>query len=212
MNDGSSVVQASSKNMGMRPQCFIFSSEIATFDRRDADKSELVAFPGVRFVAKLHAAADSAMTATQLKYLVLRSDDRTSVRLHDRDTETIVRQPEENQIDISADTLATYSRQGELRLVRLREDELLAKTILPPSLLLTLRTASVSLGLEAIILAIRGDAGLFRVAGGTQVMPFKRWRGAWFADDSWASCSLPFSSARNQANAKGTSQTGLLGI
>ncbi len=68
--------------------------------------------------------------------------------------------------------------------MRLREDKLQAETILPVPVLPILQTANVSPGLEAITLAIRGNAGLFRVANGAQVMPFARLRGTWFADDT----------------------------
>jgi hypothetical protein len=72
------------------PICFISSTEIATFDRHDPDKSEVIGFPRGQFVAGLHAAADAAMAATQSKYLILRSNDRTSgARLFDRDTGTV---------------------------------------------------------------------------------------------------------------------------
>ena len=172
---------------GNAPVCFISSSEIATFDRHDPDKSEISTFPGGRLVGALHVSADAATDATQSKYLILRSKEQTSVvRLFDKDAGSVVRQELGDQADVFADTLVTYLPGGELKLLRLCNDELQAETVLPARVLPTLRTAIVSPGLEAIALGIGGNAGLFRVASGTRVLPLPRLGGAWFADDNQA--------------------------
>jgi hypothetical protein len=167
------------------PICFVSPSELAVLDEREPDKSEIITFPGGQLVTKLHFAARSALSATQPKYLVFRANDgEDQVRLFDRNAAREVTARKETQMDVWADTLATYAREGELKLARLGEEQQEAKTVLPPPVLPSLRTANASPNLDSIILGVRGDAGLFRTADGARIMPFTRLRGAWFRGDN----------------------------
>lgn len=164
--------------------CFVAPNEIAVLDPDNPEKSQIAEFPGGQFVTSLHLAARVATPATQFKYLVVRgSDNENEVRLFDWDAGRTLKAQEKAQMDVTGDTLAIYSQQGELKLVHVPEDKLEAKAILPPPLLPSLRTANVSPSLDAIVLGVGGDAGLFRTATGNQVMPFTRLSGAWFAGD-----------------------------
>ena len=164
--------------------CFVERNEIAVVDPDNPEESQITEFPGGQFVTKLHLAARVATPATQSKYLIVRgSDKKDEVRLFDWDAGRTLKAQEEAQMDVTEQTLATYSRQGELKLVHVPDDKLEAETILPPPLLANLRTANVSPNLDAIVLGIRRDAGLFRTATGNQVMHFTRLSGAWFAKD-----------------------------
>src|SRR6266436_3041300 len=164
--------------------CFVERNEIAVVDPDNPEESQITEFPGGQFVTKLHLAARVATPATQSKYLIVRgSDKKDEVRLFDWDAGRTLKTQEEAQMDVTEQTLATYSRQGELKLVHVPDDKLEAETILPPPLLANLRTANVSPNLDAIVLGIRRDAGLFRTATGNQVMHFTRLSGAWFAKD-----------------------------
>ncbi len=162
--------------------CFVSPNEIAILGQHEPEKSQIITFPAGQFVAKLPFAARTAMTATQPKYLVVQgADDEGKVHLFDRNAGKVVTSSKGSQMDVWADTLATYVREGELKLLGLDDVELEAKTVLPPPQLPRLRTASVSPSLDAIIFGVRGDGGLFRTAAGTRLMPFLRLRGGWFA-------------------------------
>lgn len=164
--------------------CFVAPNELAVLDPDNPDHSRIAEFPGGKFVSNLHLAARAAAPATQSKYLIVRgSDNQSEVRLFDWDAGRTLRAQEKAQMDFSGQTLAIYSQQGELSLIHLPEDKLEAKTNLPPPLLPSLHTANVSPSLDAIVLGVGGDAGLFRTATGNQVMPFTRLSGTWFAGD-----------------------------
>jgi len=71
------------------------------------------------------------MTATQPKYLVVQgADDEGKVHLFDRNAGKVVTSSKEPD-GVWADTLATYVREGELKLLGLDDVELEAKTVLP---------------------------------------------------------------------------------
>ena len=162
---------------------FLAPNQIAVLDPDNPEKSQIVEFSTGQLVTKLHLAARVATPATQIKYLVVRGSDRQNeARLFDWESGRILEAREEAAMDVSGQILAVYSRQGELKLVHIPDDRLEAETILPPPLLPSLRTANVSPSLDTIVLGVRGDAGLFRTSTGTQVMPFTRLLGAWFAD------------------------------
>jgi hypothetical protein len=164
--------------------CFVAPNQIAVLDPDNPEKSQIAEFPGGQFVTKIHLAARFAAPATQMKYVVVRgSDKQNEVRLFDLDADKTLKAQEEAEMDLTGETLASYSRQGELKLLHVPDDKLEAEIVLPRPLLPSLRTAIVSPSLDAIVVGIRGDAGLFRTATGTQVMPFTRLRGAWFAAD-----------------------------
>ncbi len=147
--------------------CFVERNEIAVVDPDNPEESQIAELPGGQFVTKLHLAARVATPATQSKYLIVRgSDKKDEVRLFDWDAGRTLKTQEEAQMDVTEQTLATYSRQGELKLVHVPDDKLEAETILPPPLLANLRTANVSPSLDSIVLGVRGDAGLFRTATG----------------------------------------------
>jgi hypothetical protein len=162
--------------------CFVAPNEIAVLDPDNPEKSQIAEFPGGQFVTNLHLAARVAMPATQFKYLVVRgSDNESEVRLFDWDAGRTVKAQEKAQMDVTGQTLAIYSQQGELKLVHVPDDKLEAETTLPPPWLPSLRTANVSPSLDTFVFGIRGDAGLFQTATGNEVMPLKRLRGSWFA-------------------------------
>jgi hypothetical protein len=164
--------------------CFVAPNQIAVLDPDNPEKSQIAEFPGGQFKTKIHLAARVAAPATQMKYVVVRgSDKQNEVRLFDLDADKTLKAQEEAEMDLTGETLASYSRQGELKLLHVPDDKLEAEIVLPQPLLPSLRTAIVSPSLNAIVVGIRGDAGLFRTATGTQVMPFTRLRGAWFAAD-----------------------------
>jgi hypothetical protein len=129
----------------------------------------------------------AAAAATQFKYLIVRgSDKKDEVGLFDWGAGRSVKIEQQAQMDVAEQTLATYSRQGELRLANVTDDALEARTILPAPWLPTLRVANASPSLENIVVGVRGDAGLFLTATGNRVMPFQRATGAWFAGDEEA--------------------------
>jgi hypothetical protein len=163
---------------------FLAPNQIAVLDRDNPERSQIVEFPTGQLVTKLYLAARVATPATQIKYLVVRGSDRQNeTRLFDWESGRILEAREEAAMDVSGQTLAVYSRLGGLKLVHIPDDRPEAETILPPPLLPSLRTAHVSPSLDTIVLGVRGDAGLIRTATGSQVMPFTRLRGAWFAGD-----------------------------
>jgi hypothetical protein len=167
--------------------CFVAQNHIAVLDPDDPEKSQIADFPGGRLVTKLHLAARAAMPTTQSKYLIIRRNGKPDeVRLFDLDAGTALEAQEDAPMDITGETLAVYSRQGELRLANVMDDKLEARTIVPAPWLPTLRVANASPSLENIVVGVRGDAGLFHTATGNQVMPFRRPTGAWFAEDDEA--------------------------
>ena len=162
--------------------CFVAPNEIAVLDPDNPERSQVAQFPGGQFLARVHLAARAAAPATESKYLVVRgSDKQNEVRLFEWDVGRTLKAQEEAQMDVTGQTLATYSRQGELKLVHIPDDKLEAETTLPPPWLPSLRTANVSPSLDTFVLGIRGDAGLFQAATGTERMPLKQLRGSWFA-------------------------------
>jgi len=163
--------------------CFVAPNRIAVLDPDNPEKSQIVEFPGGQFVTGLHFAARAAAPATESKYLVVRGDRQNEARLFDRDAGKTLKAQEEAQMDVTGETLATYSRQGELKLVHIPDDKLEAETILPPPWLPSLRTANVSPSLDTFVFGIRGDAGIFQAATGNERMPLKQLRGSWFAAD-----------------------------
>jgi hypothetical protein len=164
--------------------CFVAPNEIAVLDPDNPEKSQIAEFPGGQFVTNLHLAARVAMPATQFKYLVVRgSDNESEVRLFDWDAGRTVKAQEKAQMDVTGQTLAIYSQQGELKLVHVPDDALEAQIVLPAPLLPSLRVANASPTLDTLVLGVRGDAALFRAATGNQIMAFRRLTGAWFAGD-----------------------------
>jgi hypothetical protein len=167
--------------------CFVAPDKIAVIDPENPEKSQIAEFPEGRFVTKLDLAARAAAAATQFKYLIVRgSDKKDEVGLFDWGAGRSVKIEQQAQMDVAEQTLATYSRQGELRLANVTDDALEARTILPAPWLPTLRVANASPSLENIVVGVRGDAGLFLTATGNRVMPFQRATGAWFAGDEEA--------------------------
>src|ERR1700722_8069014 len=172
------------RTIGNAAICFPAPNQIAVLDPDNPEKSQIVEFPTGQLVTKLYIAARVATSATQVKYFVVRGGDKQNeVSLFDREADKILKTQEEAEMDVSGQTLSVYSRKGKLKLVHIPDDRIEAETILPRPLLPRLRTGTVSPSLDTIVLGIRGDAGLFRTATGTQVMPFKRLQGAWFAGD-----------------------------
>jgi len=171
------------KERGGATICFAGPNQIAVLDPDHPDKSQVAEFPGGQLITKLRLAARTATPTTESKYLVVRSDKQNEARLFDWETDRTVKTQEQGPMDITGETLAAYSQQGELKLVHIADDRLEAKAILPAPLLPTLRVANVSPALDNIVLSIRGDAGLFRIATGNQIKPFTRLTGAWFARD-----------------------------
>jgi hypothetical protein len=164
--------------------CFVTPNEIAVLDPDNPERSQIAQFPGGQVLARVHLAARAAAPATESKYLVVRgSDKQNEVRLFDWDAGRTLKAQEEAQMDVTGQTLATYSRQGELKLVHIPDDKLEAETTLPPPWLPSLRTANVSPSLDTFVFGIRGDAGLFQAATGNERMPLKQLRGSWFAAD-----------------------------
>jgi len=164
--------------------CFIAPNQVAVLDPDNPEKSQIVEFPKGELLAKLHLAARFAAPATQPKYLIVRgSDKQNEVRLIDLDADKTLKAQEEAAMDFREETLASYSREGEIKLVHFPDNKLESETILRPPLLPSLRTAIASPSLDAIVLGIRGDVGLFHTTTGTQVMPFSPLGGAWFAGD-----------------------------
>jgi len=165
--------------------CFVAPNKIAVLDLDNPEKSQIVEFPGGQFITGLHLAARAAAPATESKYLVVRgSDKQNEARLFDRDAGKTLKAQEEAQMDVTGETLATYSRQGELKLVHIPDDKLEAETILPLPRLPSLRTANVSPSLDTFVFGIRGDAGIFQAATRNERMPLKQLRGSWFAADN----------------------------
>jgi hypothetical protein len=165
--------------------CFVAPNEIAVLDPDNPERSQIAQFPRGQFLARVHLAARVAASATESKYLVVRgSDKKNEVRLFDWDAGRTLEAQEEAQMDVTGQTLATYSRQGELKLVHIPDDKLEAETTLPPPWLPSLRTANVSPTLDTFVFGIRGDAGLFQAATGNERMPLKQLRGRWFAADN----------------------------
>jgi len=164
--------------------CFVAPNQIAVLDPGNPEKSQILEFPGGQLVTKLDLAARIATPATQSNYLIVRGPDKwNEVRLFDWHVGLALKPQEDAQLDVTNETLATYSRQGELKLVHLAEDALEAHTILPAPVLPSLRVANASPTLETLVLGVRGDAGLFRTTTGNQLMAFRRLTGAWFAED-----------------------------
>jgi WD40 repeat protein len=165
--------------------CFVAPSQIAVLDPDNPEKSQIAEFPGGQFVTKLHLTAHAAAPATQPKYLVVRGREigtgKQNEVLFDCNSGRTLRAQEETEMDFTGDILASYSQSGEIRLVHVPDAKLESEAILPEPLLPTLRTAIASPSLDAIVLGVRGDAGLFRTATGTQVTPLPRLGGAWFA-------------------------------
>ena len=162
---------------------FVAPNQIAVLDPVNPEKSEILEFPSGQFVAKLHLAADFATPATESQYLIVRgSEGKNEVRLSDWHKGTILKAQEEAQMDVRGETLAIYSRSGELKLLHVAQDSLVeAQTVLPAPSLPSLRVANVSPSLDTIVLSARGDASLFRTTTGNQIMTFSRLTGAWFA-------------------------------
>jgi len=164
--------------------CFVAPDQIAVLDPDDPEKSQIAEFPKGRLLTKLPLAARAVTAATQSKYLIVRGNDKPDkVRLFDLDSGRVLKVQEDAPMDITGETLAVYSRRGELRLANVTDDKLEARTILPPPWLPTLRVANASPNLEDIVVGTRGDAGLFLTATGNQLAPFKQLTGAWFAGD-----------------------------
>lgn len=170
------------KNRSNATICFVAPNQVAVLDPDDPDQSQIVEFPGGQLLTKLHLATRAATTTTQSKYLIVRGNDRPDeVRLFDLDLGRALKVRKDAPMDITGETLAVYSRQGELRLANVTDDTLEARTILPPPWLPTLRVANASPSLEDIVVGIPGDAGLFLTATGNQLKSFKQLTGAWFA-------------------------------
>ena len=186
---------------------FISPNEVAILDQHEREESQIISFPAGRFVARLPFAARSAITATQPNYLVVQSpDDKRTIHLFDRNVGKEVTAQKERQLDVWADTLMTYEFGGDLKLLRLANAELEAETVLPPPQMPGLRTANASPDLDAILLGVRGDSGLFRTATGTLVTPFPQLMGGWFASSnelysaSWPGDGLPAPVKRVEAS------------
>lgn len=163
---------------------FVAPDQIAVLDPDDPEKSQIAEFPKGQLLTKLQLAARAATAATQSKYLIVPGNDKPNkVRLFDLDSGRVLKVQEDAPMDITGETLAVYSRRGELRLANVTDDKLEARTILPPPWLPALRVANASPSLGDIVVGTRGDAGLFLTATGNQVMPFRRLTGAWFAGD-----------------------------
>jgi hypothetical protein len=164
--------------------CFVAPNQIAVLDPDNSEKSQILEFPGGQFVTKLHLAARVATPATESKYLIVRGgEEKNEVRVFDWHAGRTLKAQKEAQMDVTGETLAAYSRQGELKLVHLAEDALEAQTVLPAPSLLSLRVANASPTLDTLVLGVRGDAALFRTTTGNHIMAFRRLTGAWFAGD-----------------------------
>jgi len=164
--------------------CFVSPNQIAVLDPDNPEKSQIVEFPGGRLVTQVHLAADIATSATQSNYLIVRGrDNRNEDRLFDWHSGTTLNPQEEAQMDVTGETLAAYSRQGELKLVHIADKAIEARTVLPAPWLPRLRVANVSPTLDTLVLGVRSDAALFRTATGNQIMAFGRLMGTWFAGD-----------------------------
>jgi hypothetical protein len=164
--------------------CFVAPNQIAVLDPDNPEKSQILEFPGGQFANKLDVAARIATPATQSNYLIVGGRDKwNEVRLFDWHAGRTLKPQEDAQLDVTGETLAAYSRQGELKLVHVAEDALEAQTVLPAPLLPSLRVANASPTLDTLVLGVRGDAALFRADTGNQIMAFRRLTGAWFAGD-----------------------------
>ena len=171
------------KNNWNATLCFVAPNQIAVLDPDNPEKSQILEFPGGQLVTKLDLAARIATPATQSNYLIVRGRDKwNEVRLFDWHAGRTLSPQEEAQMDVTGETLAVYSRQGELKLVHVADGALEAQTAVPAPLLPSLRVANASPTLDTLALGVRGDAALFRTTTGNQLMAFRRLTGAWFAD------------------------------
>ena len=164
--------------------CFVAPNQIAVLDPGNPEKSQILEFPGGQLVTKLDVTARIAAPATQSNYLIVRGRDKwNEVRLFDWHAGLALKPQEDTQLDVTDETLATYSRQGELKLVHVKEGALEAQTVLPAPSLPSLRVANASPTLDTLVLGVRGDAALFRTITGNRIMALPRLTGAWFARD-----------------------------
>src|SRR6266436_175604 len=105
--------------------CFVAPNQIAVLDPGNPEKSQILEFPGGQLVTKLDLAARIATPATQSNYLIVRGPDKwTEVRLFDWHAGRTLSPQEEAQMDVTGETLAVYSRQGELKLVHVADGAL----------------------------------------------------------------------------------------
>src|ERR1700730_9038935 len=104
------------KNNWNATLCFVAANQIAVLDPDNPENSQILEFPGGQLVTKLDLAARIATPATQSNYLIVRGRDKwNEVRLFDWHAGRTLSPQEEAQMDVTGETLAVYSRQGELK-------------------------------------------------------------------------------------------------
>ena len=164
---------------------FLGADQLAVINSRSPQASQVLAFPGGEFISRLGIVGETAVPATQDGYLVVASEGpKPVVKMVDWKTASSFEIQNISKADLVNNTVATYSKQGDLRLVSRKDNSCEGQIVLPAALLPTLRTAVASPDLGTILLSIQGSGGLYRTADGSLVKPVIGLRGGWFANDN----------------------------
>ena len=169
---------------------FVAPDRAITTSFTQRNEASVVSLPDGDVTGKLDFAGIFRATCNP-RYAIDVAFDTTGVKLVDLQTDKQVAALSMAGNDVSDKLVASYTEDGLLTLTQIGADQPFVRARMPASPISLLRTASVSPGLQTIVLGIDGSAGAYNAATGKRVVGFPGLGGAWCPDDQTCYLRIP---------------------
>ncbi len=148
---------------------FLGTDRLLVVERDKPNEPLIVSLESGAVLAKPAFEADGAWPATNQRYVMLYSMERTGAGLFDLKNNQSVDVPPNLELDVYGEEMAVLTEEGNLILERLGEKQSQKTIRLPLVQTAQLRTAIVDQGLETMVLAVDGQSTVFHLANGNRL-------------------------------------------
>lgn len=169
---------------------FVAPDRAITTNFEHRNEANVVSLPDGEVVGKLDSAGIFRATGNP-RYAIDVAFDMSDVKLVDLQTGKPGAALSMAGNDVNDKMIASYTEDGLLTLTQIGADQPFVRARVPAAPISLLRTASVSPGLETIVLGIDGSGAAYSVATGKRVAGFHELGGAWFPDHQTCYLRIP---------------------